>query len=365
MLTTPAELRSPAGVPATPIEAARSATPAVHDLRWITRETCPAGWWVELERCGGGFFHTPAGLGAGAPSGEPVFAQLRHGDEIIGVAAGVRSGCRFGRRPRHLYFPTVPALICLPRRHEALSALVEALRADGAAEVGIDSFDARWQPDVGTGASAEIRDRVEYVVPLEPDADDLMRRCNKHHRRHLQHGIRQGWTFQTLDGPEARRVLATVQHAAASRAAERGDPFQVMLPPAAGAAQDGGAHWGVTTFSVWENGTPLAAALVGWAKQRAYYLVGGSTPSGYASHATVWLHWRIMAYLADEGFTAYNLGGTPASARSTDDPQHGLYRFKSGFGAELVSCRSARWALRRAHVATHRVARWIATRLDP
>src|SRR6266516_3823322 len=207
MLTTPAELRGPAGVPATPLDAAPSATPAVHDLRWITRDTCPAGWWVELERCGGGVFHTPAGLGAGAPSGEPLFAQLLHGDEIIGVAAGVRSGCRFARRSRHLYFPTVPAVICLPRRHEALSALVEALRADGAAEVGIDSFDARWQPDVGTAASAEIR---------------------------------QGWTFQTLDGPEARKLLTTVQHAAAGRAAERGDPFQAILPPAAGAAQDGG-----------------------------------------------------------------------------------------------------------------------------
>ncbi len=360
MLTTVVGLPRSAEATARPGSAAPRAN---RDLRWITRSACPPDWWAHVERCGGGFFHTPPGLGAGAPAGEAVFAQLLRGADVVGVAAGVRSQCRLGRRPRHLYFPTAPALLALPRPDDALGALAQALRIEGAAEVGVDSFDAGWQPDVTPCASIETRDRVEYLVPLDRSPDQLMRGCSKHHRRHLQNGIRQAWSFQTLDGPEARAVIAAVQRAAADRAAERGDPFQATLPAAAGAATDGGAPWGVTTFSVWENGAPLAAALVGWAKPRAYYLVGGSTPTGYACHAAVWLHWRIMCHLTGAGFTTYNLGGTPATARLHDDPQHGLYRFKSGFGAEIVSRRSVRWTLSPVHVATHRLVNWVATRL--
>ncbi len=77
----------------------------------------------------------------------------------------------------------------------------------------------------------------------------------------------------------------------------------------------------------------------------------------------MWLHWRIMCHLTGAGFTTYNLGGTPATARLHDDPQHGLYRFKSGFGAEIVSRRSVRWTLSPVHVATHRLVNWVATRL--
>ena len=271
MLTTVVGLPRSAEATARPGSAAPRAN---RDLRWITRSACPPDWWAHVERCGGGFFHTPPGLGAGAPAGEAVFAQLLQDDAVVGVAAGVRSQCRLGRRPRHLYFPTAPALLALPRPDDALGALAQALRIEGAAEVGVDSFDAGWQPDVTPCASIETRDRVEYLVPLDRSPDQLMRGCSKHHRRHLQNGIRQAWSFQTLDGPEARAMIAAVQHAAADRAAERGDPFQATLPAAAGAATDDGAPWGVTTFSVWENGAPLAAALVGWAKPRAYYLVG-------------------------------------------------------------------------------------------
>jgi Acetyltransferase (GNAT) domain len=360
MLTTPLSLGGLAPRPVVPTAGAARGGAA---LRWLTQSQCPADWWIRVERCGGGFFHTPPGLDAGAPAGEPVFAQLWHGDEVVGVATGVRSRCRFGREPRHLYFPTVPALTGPPQGDEALGALVDTLRAEGAVEVTVDSFDAGWRPQVAIGERVDSRDRVEYLVPLDADPDELARRCHKHHRRHLQNGMGQGWRFQALDGPEARAVLATVQQAAAVRAAGRGDPFQAMLPLAAGAARDGAPHWGVATFSAWEGDAPLAAALVGRTPHRGYYLVGGSTPAGYACNAAIWLHWRIMCHLAEQGVSVYNLGGTPASAELPSDPQHGLYRFKSGFGAQTISCRSVRWALGTAHLRAHRVASWLTNRL--
>jgi GNAT acetyltransferase-like protein len=323
--------------------------------RWLLRAACPPQWSEHLERCGGGFFHAPPGL-AGMPPGHPLFAELVMDKAVIGVAAGMRSGCALSLRPRHVYFPTVPALHRLERREEAFIALMAALRAEGVADVVIDSFDAGWLPALPTG-KAEARSRVEYVVRLVPDAEALARRCSAHHRLHLKRGACEGWTLRILDGEEARELLGAVQRGAAARAADRGDPFAAgVLPPE-------GAHWGATTFSAWHDRIPLAAALIGWANRRAFFVLGGSTPEGYARGAAVWLHWRIMSYLADKGFTAYNLGGTTCSAALSGDPAHGLYRFMTAFGADVVPRRSIRWTLRPSHVRAHRLARWVATGL--
>jgi len=288
-----------------------------------------------------------------------VFAALQDGDAVVGAALGVASRCRFGLHARHYYFPSLPAVAEPGQRAGALASLVDALRARGGAEVRFDSFDAAWRPDPDMGDRGAVHERLEYVVSLEPSRDAMAARCSKHHRRHVQRGDRDGWTSRVLDGDEARGLLEAVQREAAARAAERGDPFDAALPDVV-LTPLGGAPWGVTTFSAWQGGTPLAAALVSWANRRAFYLIGGSTPAGYERDASQWLHWHIMCALADAGFTHYNLGGTPASAVEPGDAAHGLYRFKTGYGPDVVSCRGVGWTLRPAHVNTHRAVRWMA-----
>jgi len=333
------------------------------ELRWVVASQCPRGWRALVERCGGSLFHSPAGLAAAAPPGTPLFAELYQGDDAAGLAAGVASPCRFGLKPRHFYFPTVPAVVEPSQREAALAALVEQLRARGAVDIQFDSYDGSWQPEPRAGASA--RDRLEYVVRLQGSRDELAPRCSKHHRRHMQRGEREGWVLRTLDGEPARDLLAAVQREASARASERGDPFAAALPDVVLTSPEGSSPWGITTWSAWHDQTPLVAALVGWANRRAFYLIGGSTPAGYARDAAQWLHWRIMCALADMGFTHYNLGGTPVSAVNSGDPAHGLHRFKTGFGADVVSCRSVGWTLRPAHAQAHRLVRWVAAHVRP
>jgi hypothetical protein len=333
-------------------------------LRWVFTSRCPRGWRALLERSGGSVFHSPTGLAAAGPPGVPLFAELYQGDDVAGLAAGVASRCRLGFKARHFYFPTVPVVSEPSRRDEALDALVAQLRAAGAADVLVDSYDGAWQP--APRRAAETRDRLEYVARLARTRDELASGCSKHHRRHIQRGERDGWARRALDGEEARGLLAAVQREASARAAERGDPFTAaMAPDVALTSPESGAPWGMVVWSAWQDATPLAAVLVGWANRRAFYLIGGSTAAGYERDAAQWLHWRIMCTLADHGFTHYNLGGTPASAASPGDPANGLYRFKTGFGAEVVSCRSVHWTLRPGHARAHRVVRWVAARLRP
>src|SRR4029077_20597728 len=79
-------------------------------VRWRFHTLCPPDWPLLIDRCGAGFFHSPAGLAAAGGEGEPFFGELMGGDEIVGITAGVRRRCRVPPRPRHAYVPTAPAL---------------------------------------------------------------------------------------------------------------------------------------------------------------------------------------------------------------------------------------------------------------
>jgi hypothetical protein len=277
----------------------------------------------------------------------------------MGIAAAVRTRCRLPLPAAHLYCPTWPALDHSIDRAAALAALAAEFRAAGAAEIVVDSFDAQWEPGPELDPTVQLSaPRREYLVPLGTDPEGLVARFEATHRRHVRRGVREGWALRRLDGDDAAAVLREVQDARARRAAGREVATRVAGPSTPAGAPDLVDPWGTRVWSAWADGDLLAAAQVGWANRRGFYIQGGSTAQGYERSAAVWLHWRIMTWLAAHGCVAYNLGGTPKAAEAPDHPQHGLHRFKMGFQARPVSCRGARWILGRGHLGVHRVARW-------
>jgi hypothetical protein len=179
------------------------------------------------------------------------------------------------------------------------------------------------------------------------------------HRRQIRKADRANWRIESPQGEAARSILASVQEVAARRAALRGSGFVVRVPSLTGLHLAGDQPWGATMFVACRESTVLAAALIGWANGRGFYIMGGSTPAGYECGASVWLHWRIACGLASSGFQSYNLGGAAATAASPADPSHGLYRFKMGFGARIVPCRSMFWTLSSIHARVHQLGRWV------
>jgi len=331
-------------------------------LEWVIRDSAPAGWPEAMHVCGGGFFHSPAGLLAGSPRGEPFFVDLWRGNELVGISAGVRHGCRFSRQPQHVYIPTLPAIRDPRMREAGLTALCDAMRAEGADEIVVDSFDAPWSAE-SFGVGGATAPRIEYVVRLDAAAPAETQRFAANNRRQCAKGEKSSWTVRAAHGADAAAMLATVQAAAAERAAARGDGFEAEAPLAHAfdpAYEDDA--WGITAFAGWDRETLLAAVVIGWANRRAFYISGGSTPTGYAQGAAAWLHWRVMRIFADRGFTSYNLGGTPASAINEADPSHGLWRFKTGFGSDTVNLRGVRCEFSSPHMRGHRVRRWVSQR---
>lgn len=329
-------------------------------LKWTYDAACPDDWPELLDRCGGGFFHSPIGLLAGAPPGAPLFARCTDADALVAVAVGVRQHCRFSLGARHVYFPTLPAVHPDADRPHVLATLVHRLRRLGAAEVEFDSFDASWTPE--PSASAETTECLEFVVKLQQDDATLASGLGAQHRAQIERGEREGWLLRSLQGEQAQSVL---QHALGGTA-RGGDrlgrgwhparPY-LAIRAANGQPRDG---WGSTAYAAWRDGA-LAAALIGWANRTACYVIGGPTPAGQEQCASAWLHWQIMRALRARGFARYNLGGTPLLASHPEHPAHALYRFKSGFGGERVTRRTARWTLSPAHLTAHRALRWAAS----
>ncbi|HEX4560903.1 MAG TPA: GNAT family N-acetyltransferase [Gemmatimonadales bacterium] len=325
-------------------------------VRWHLHPSCPADWSAHIELCGGGFFHSPAGLAASGEQGEPFFAELREGSRVLGIAAGIQRRCRVPPLPRHAHLPTPPVLAPgdLPMSL-AVEALIDAARDAEWADLTIDSFEADGEIPTEAGAT-QLHARHEYDIVLAGTPSDLLGRLSAHHRRRLREG--GDWTLHTLSGGDARTLVLEVTSSAQDRASNRrGVAYDVTLPPIEAFRED--PAWGLTTYAAMKGGQALSAALVGWAGKRAYYVSGGSTPDGYAHNASVWLHFQIALAFQSAGFSHYCLGGAPASAADPADSSHGLHRFKTGFGALVRSCAGARWVLGVEHDAGHRFTRWL------
>lgn len=328
---------------------------------WSITEQPTLDWGEHVLACNGSVFHTPCVHGVVLPNGQPIFARLTRGNRVIAIASGVALQCRFSRKARHYHFASFPAVADNGNRAAAADDLAYALAARDAAFVGMDSFDVLSRPAGAPAANARIR--YEHGVELT-DSEEQLRRCGETHRRQIRRGMRSGWQLRSLHGADALELLDSVRNNAADRAHARGSGFDAApLSAAVGnALRTETSHWGLRCYAAYFEDTPLAAVLIGWAGQRAYYIMGGATVDGYRAGAPVWLHWMIMSELFQRDVRYYNLGGTAADAEQSEHHEHGLFRFKKGFGGTVNACRGLKWELSPAHMRAHKIATAIADR---
>jgi lipid II:glycine glycyltransferase (peptidoglycan interpeptide bridge formation enzyme) len=91
-------------------------------------------------------------------------------------------------------------------------------------------------------------------------------------------------------------------------------------------------------------GRPLAALMVFAHGRRAWYLYGASTDEERSRMPTYLLQWEAMGWAARQGCLEYDLVGVPdeeedileAGFSQRSDGLWGVYRFKRGFGGQLV-----------------------------
>ena len=311
----------------------------------------PAGWDREVRDAGGNTFHSSAmGAIALAQGREPVYLRAEQAGRVVAhaVAEAGRSRRPIGwRRHSVLELKTMPVLA--PGSGVTLQQVVDAVRrlaaTTGFGRIQFSSF-ADPQP-ADTAALAldgyRVTPRLEFRVSLGADLEETLAGMTAQHRRNIRKGLSAGCEFvedSTLDGAIALRALQDVTYA---RRHEQGN-YDARAWPVADyrvAMQALLASNSIRFWFVRRDGAPQSGIGVMTFGRWAYYFLGGTSREGYANRAAFALFGEVIRTLTAEGNRELNLGGMAVGAEDPSHIEHGLYRFKTGFGARVVRCQTA------------------------
>jgi peptidoglycan pentaglycine glycine transferase (the first glycine) len=90
-------------------------------------------------------------------------------------------------------------------------------------------------------------------------------------------------------------------------------------------------------FFASHEGTPLSGAFIFSFGQKSWFMYGASGKEKRNLQGTYLLQWEIIRWAKRRGVTYCDFVGAPKPGdRSEDDPYYGVYRFKLGFGGDVV-----------------------------
>ncbi len=182
-----------------------------------------------------------------------------------------------------------------------------------------------------------IQPRRTLIVDLDGDDDQILAHMHQKTRYNIRLASRKGVEVRPWSDLESfgRMVLET---------AER-DRFGAHVPGYYKRAYELFHPKGeCEVFLASYEGQPLAAVMVFIHGIRAWYLYGASTALHRNLMPNYLLQWEAMRWARSRGCKQYDLWGVPDEDRETLETEFtthrgglwGVYRFKRGFGGELV-----------------------------
>jgi lipid II:glycine glycyltransferase (peptidoglycan interpeptide bridge formation enzyme) len=247
------------------------------------------------------------------------------------------------------------ALDRLARRHRAVFLRIEPdilERDHQAATLHSTLLLAGFQP------TTPIQPRSSIHLDLHPTPEQLFAAFSKGHRADIRRAERAGVAVRAGTTSADLDTFATIMEATGARAG-----FAVHnrayyraawdLLGHASLAPDARSDGNALLVLAERGGTPLAAFLVfAWARI-GLYLYSGATDEGLKSGANHALQWQALQWAKRQGCTTYDFWGIPdahGQAAAAEDPQEqarleqaaqadplsGVFRFKKGFGGQIV-----------------------------
>jgi lipid II:glycine glycyltransferase (peptidoglycan interpeptide bridge formation enzyme) len=182
-----------------------------------------------------------------------------------------------------------------------------------------------------------VQPRRSLILDLTPDEEALLARMHQKTRYNIRLAERRQVSVRPWDDLAA---FGEMMQTTAAR-----DQFGVHSPGYYARAYALFHPRGECELLLAEfEGRPLAALMVFARGPRAWYLYGASTDEERNRMPTYLLQWEAMRWARRRGCTTYDLWGVPDADRpslesqfeSRGDGLWGVYRFKRGFGGELV-----------------------------
>lgn len=90
-------------------------------------------------------------------------------------------------------------------------------------------------------------------------------------------------------------------------------------------------------FFAYHEGEPLSSGYFSIIGSKLYYMLGAAAPHGQKLKPNYLLQWEVMRWARERGVTCYDMVAAPKREnRHEGDPYYGVYKFKKGFGGEVV-----------------------------
>ncbi len=311
-----------------------------------SRGAAPPGWDCRVADSGGNIFHSSAyGHVIAGEGREPWFLELFAGDRPVGfaVARGSRSRLPvFGTWRSEFALNTTPLLQNDVDLREAMYAAMALARRERFGRLRCSAFASPQPEATHTLGDLEfsLHPRLEFRVPLLGSLERTMRDMSSQHRRNLRRAMSQGFTLREDSTLRGALLLRRLQDGTYGRRWKLGHTHAHPIPR--GAYRQLMQSWleagAIRFWFVEKDGEPLSALGILTFGERAYYLVGGTRTEGYRVNAPFAAFGHVIGALCDGGVTELHLGGVPTDAERPESPDHGLYRFKRGFGGTAVTC---------------------------
>ena len=332
-----------------PVPEASGSTKPELSIR-ATRDVPPAEWDARVQAMRGNAFHGTGWAGVLESNGqERWFLEFLAGNSPAGfaVAGGRRSRLPLvGARRSELELNTTPLLrgdVDLTDAARALRAFARGQRFGWLQCSAYASLRPSATETLGT-LGFTVAPRVEFPLALANTFDATLAAMSSAHRRNVRKAMEEGFQFREDSTPDGAMTLRRLQDNTYARRWEMGQTH--ARPMSEEQYRQTMEAWlraeGIRFWFVERDGRPLSALGILIYGSRAYYLVGGTATEGYEVRAPFAAFGNVIRELSAAGVSELHLGGVPAGAAEETHPDHGLYRFKRGFGAEPVTVWDAR-----------------------
>lgn len=223
---------------------------------------------------------------------------------------------------------------------EFLAQLERLLRQRGCISLAINSFAYdKVEPLPLAPLGFTEKARLEFVLPLEGGLDAAWRGTRPTLRNDIRRFERSRVSCNTRGDRGIAAVLHGIEEATTARHRTQGKEGLSMREATYDALWATLVNTGrARAYLAERDGVPLASVVIGSCGANAYYLYGGSTPDGLALNAPKGLLWFAIQREYEMGVREFNLGGMNAAAAEPSSFDHGLYKFKTAFGAAQRRC---------------------------
>lgn len=271
---------------------------------------------------------------------KPICFFFISDNKIVGLAGGLQIQSKhylLRAISKSLYFFSGPAV--LNNDKDLSLSCFKCLKTyavqNGYISLSIGSYDYPYELNVEKcGLNKKIRE--EYIIDMRPNLENIRKRLKKGRKWEIKKAEKLGLRFSEATGSEAVKSLVTCLDSTKNRKTAKGfgtysyyHMNYLSKKVIKKLLQGNNAH----IYKVLKGDEIISSCLLVESRNRAYYLLAGSTTIGYELSGPSFLVWKLIEKLKNNGCQYFDLGGLPTDASASN-----LAQFKRSFGAEKRLC---------------------------